>query len=771
MKRFNCNRLIRALGGALISTAALYAASITPANASFWELTPPDKFCMADAFLLDGNTLSGGTLNCTANDVEITKVVPLDPNAVCTPGQVFTFDADVTVKVNANERYDTTFYLPLTSQSPKVVHGPGKRDCSLLISKPGDSGMKADVDLDGDVCGDITKKYGPDSYVLQGESLTMLCADEDGDNRADFHYCAAWDNQERNNCTLEEDPFSGQVPNTRSKCNCDTFNIDVFIKPNPPVITKTLVGTGTYPEPGGEYTFNVNFTNTNAQTSIFITGLSDEIDSGADGSYETSLDLWGATGAAGSADGIYLTASNCTQPVDMGNGIGEIAPSGSYSCQFKVHIVDSNLPDDQSPELYDDLIKLALIDKNGDPVTDGDTCSAVDSVIGDHCSNVVRVNITNLPPSLTMTKTADPDQVPESGADVTYTIRVNNTSADYDSPLEITSLMDDKFGNLDGKGTCAIGGFIPFGGYYECSFVEFISASGAGSHTNTATAKGKDNEGDEASGSDSETVQINDIPSMITMTKTADPIEVLETGDDPAVSRMVNYTFEFSVDAAGVDTVTFSSLTDTVFGDITGDCMVDMLDGNPIAPTALNGFMLMPGHSASCTIAQNLTGDAGDVHVNVATIDGVDEDGQAVEAMDDATVTFIPGAPATDMAFAASMLVVLELHNAGIENVNLTLLTVGGINVFAGADEAGFRLINGGGNFDSIGYLPCDEGHQLGYNGSGTDTYSCAFTIEFKPGLENTLPINFLDDVVARVEDNEGDDSTNDVSIQVMTAE
>ncbi|WP_196347885.1 hypothetical protein, partial [Vibrio harveyi] len=66
-------------------------------------------------------------------------------------------------------------------------------------------------------CGDITKALGPDEYTLLNETITMLCTDDDGDNRADFTYCAAWDNQEHDNCTTEEDPYAGQIPNTKSK--------------------------------------------------------------------------------------------------------------------------------------------------------------------------------------------------------------------------------------------------------------------------------------------------------------------------------------------------------------------------------------------------------------------------------------------------------------------------------------------------------------------------------------------------------------------------
>ena len=428
MKLFQCSRLIRKFSLFLISIICLFGiTSLTPVNAGAYDWLAlnenPEKFCMADAYLLEsGNKLAQDKLNCTANDVEITRVTPNDPSAECNLGDIFTFEADVTVRTNANARWDTTFYLPLTGASPQVVHGPGLRDCSMILPIPGGSGETADVNLDGDAGGDITKALGPDEYVLTGESITMLWADEDQDNRADFTYCAAWDNIERSNCTTDEDPYAGQIPNNKSKCNCDTFNIDVFIKPAPPTVIKTLTSQISRSEPGGTFSYTVSFINTNPQTSLFITSLSDEIDIGGEGTFDASLNLWGSLDTVlPMVDGVYLTATSCSQPA---NG-GEILPTATYSCAFTVHIVDRDLPNDQSPELYDDLVILSLLDKNNDPVVNGDSCSEIpSSIAGDHCSNEITVQITNLAPAITVTKTANPTEVLEPGANVEFTITV-----------------------------------------------------------------------------------------------------------------------------------------------------------------------------------------------------------------------------------------------------------------------------------------------------------------------------------------------------------
>jgi hypothetical protein len=146
--------------------------------------------------------------------------------------------------------------------------------------------------------------------------------------------------------------------------------------------------------------------------------------------------------------------------------------------------------------------------------------------------------------------------------------------------------------------------------------------------------------------------------------------------------------------------------------------------------------------------------------------------------MDDATVTFDPLAPDTDLAFAVSGLVVIELTNASeVDNVTLTSLTLLGVDVVDGASSGGFTILNTlGGTYDGVFYPACNIGQVLEYSGSGNNVYNCAFTVELRPGLENTDPIAFLaqgalDGIVATVTDDEGDDLTNFISIEVNTVE
>ena len=106
------------------------------------------------------------------------------------------------------------------------------------------------------------------------------------------------------------------------------------------------------------------------------------------------------------------------------------------------------------------------------------------------------------------------------------------------------------------------GRFVVYGG------VSVAFGGGAGfSETDTVTASGADDDGNPVSDSDSATVEVRDVPSSITMVKTANPTALDEPGGN------VTYTF-LVTNISTVDTVTINSLTDTVYDDLDGqgDC-------------------------------------------------------------------------------------------------------------------------------------------------------------------------------------------------------
>ena len=147
-----------------------------------------------------------------------------------------------------------------------------------------------------------------------------------------------------------------------------------------------------------------------------------------------------------------------------------------------------------------------------------------------------------------------------------------------------------------------------------------MTHSDAGSYDNTASITVMDNELNEASASDNQTVTVTDVMPDISVTKTANPTAVPETGG--------NVTFTFVVTNNGVEPATISSLSDSVYGPLAGDA--DCKVGTVLAPKA----------SCDFAITRSVYGDfSGDNHVNVFTGKAKDNEGNEDTATDDATVT------------------------------------------------------------------------------------------------------------------------------------
>ena len=109
------------------------------------------------------------------------------------------------------------------------------------------------------------------------------------------------------------------------------------------------------------------------------------------------------------------------------------------------------------------------------------------------------------PPEIEVFKTAVPDLVRGTSGEVTFEVEVFNES-DRDDELEITSLIDDKFGNLVGEGNCATGARLAAGARYRCEFQKILLGAVGDVHENTVTATVTDDLG--KSVSDSDTAQV-----------------------------------------------------------------------------------------------------------------------------------------------------------------------------------------------------------------------------------------------------------------------
>ncbi|MGE5750009.1 MAG: hypothetical protein ACM31F_08605 [Gemmatimonas sp.] len=157
---------------------------------------------------------------------------------------------------------------------------------------------------------------------------------------------------------------------------------------------------------------------------------------------------------------------------------------------------------------------------NGSPLTPG-TGNSISVATG--ATVVCTFTNTVIPSSITVVKTAGSSTVAETGGSVTYSVVVTNTSP---IPVTLTSLIDDKFGDLDGKGTCNGAGntygSIAVGGTYSCFFTGTLAASNAEqTHINEVTASVTSDVGP-ATAKDTAKVTYSDVLPSITVVKSAD---------------------------------------------------------------------------------------------------------------------------------------------------------------------------------------------------------------------------------------------------------
>lgn len=541
--------------------------------------------CMDDLF--------PGTLNCNANDIQIaraTNIVITDP---CTfPGDSVTFNATFQVVLTAQTRYDIGLYFA-TDGDP---NRNGALTGTCLVSNLALTPDPPFVNLDPapDSCGDINATHSPMNVTIN--NFTSTCVDSDGDGRLNLPNCSSWRQPGANEvCTSPLQAF----PGAPSKCRCDLgFNIDIPV----PAATLTVVKTAnptSLNEPGGVVRFTVSIRNDSADpvNTVTINSLNDTV-----------------FGNLRSAANTAVSNNSCLT-LDTSIGAGE-----TVSCSFDAPITGN------AGFLHTDTVTAAGTDNRTPP----------NSVSG---SDDATVTITDRAPAISLTKTANPTQVLEPGGNATFTVVVRNDSLASTDPVTITSLTDDIYGNLNGRGTCSVPRTIPAGGSYTCSFVGFVGGNSGGSQTDVVTALGTDDESNPVSASDSATVDINNSPSAIQLNKTANPTTVDEPGAD--------VIFTFSVQNMSiVDAVTINTLTDNVYGNLNGQ-------GTCSVPQTIPA-----GGTYTCSLTMFVPGNAGGSLTNIGTASGVDDDGEPVSDDDDATVSFRNVPPAASVTKSATNVVV-----------------------------------------------------------------------------------------------------------------
>jgi uncharacterized repeat protein (TIGR01451 family) len=412
--------------------------------------------------------------------------------------------------------------------------------------------------------------------------------------------------------------------------------------PSSIVVTKTADPTS-LPEPGGNASFSVSVKNTSAVDSVTITSLTDDVYGDLDGK------------------------GTCDVPQT-------IAAGATYSCSF-TGAVSGN-----TGSTHTDVVTASGTDDDGNPVSGHDDAT---------------VRITDVASSIQVTKTADPTSLPEPGGNASFSVSVKNTSA-VDS-VTITSLSDDVYGDLDGKGTCDVPQTLAPGASYGCAFTGAVSGNAGSSHKDVVTASGTDDDGNDVSDEDDATVRITDLASSIVVTKSATPTTLPEPGG--------NATFDLTIkNTSAVDSVTITSLTDDVYGDLDGKGSCDVPQ------------TLAPGASYSCSFTGAVSGNAGSSHTDVVTASGTDDDGNPVSDSDDAVVSITDTPSSIAVVKSASPTSIQEPGGTVTFSVSVkNTSTVDSVTITSLSDDVY-------GDLDGKG--TCDVPQQLAPGAS----YDCSFT-------------------------------------------
>lgn len=268
-------------------------------------------------------------------------------------------------------------------------------------------------------------------------------------------------------------------------------------------------------------------------------------------------------------------------------------------------------------------------------------------------------------PFIDVEKKAEPDFLPDTGGEVTFTVKVSNLG---NQDVTLVDLDDDVYGDLNGMGDCATGGMLNPSQVYECAFsTVFGGVLNVGDvFTDTVTATAQDAADVFAIAQASATVEIiSDVPS-IRVTKSAEPTSVPESGG----------TVDYSV---VVRNVSFVPLTLIGLEDHSSDGDVDLDgQGDCLLPVELD-----PLGSYQCTFSAAISGNANTEHINTVTATAT-FDSSTVTGSDDASVVFtdsIPEASVTKSAYPTSVNepsgivdYTVEVTNPGQEAFTITSL-------------------------------------------------------------------------------------------------
>jgi uncharacterized repeat protein (TIGR01451 family) len=242
------------------------------------------------------------------------------------------------------------------------------------------------------------------------------------------------------------------------------------------------------------------------------------------------------------------------------------------------------------------------------------------------------VTVTDVLPTITVSKTAAPTTVPEPGGRVTFTVVMENTSVEA---VTVHSLIDSVYGDVSSgantkiaASTCAVGGSIPAGDDYTCTFTVDIVGKAGFTETNRIEATVHDNDGNDATATDTATVTVTAaappvIDPRIAIDKSADP-KSATPGDRVVYTYLVTNPGDAVLTKVVVTDDKCAPVT-FVSGDADGDGALDV------------------GETWRYTCAVTVGSDITSL-TNIGTVTAEDPNGGTVSANDSETITIVLGA-------------------------------------------------------------------------------------------------------------------------------
>jgi len=364
--------------------------------------------------------------------------------------------------------------------------------------------------------------------------------------------------------------------------------ITITAAPPPQIAVTKVANPASEVEPGGTFTFTAQVSNPSTTTPVTITSLVDNV-------YGNLATRPGST--CGTLIGVTLAPGTSSAP-----------------CTFTG----------------------VFTGRAGDSQTDTITVTGTNLGITVTATAQATVTLTPAPAQIAVTKVAKPLTRVEPGGTFTFTAQVSNPSAT--TPVTITSLVDNIYGNLATRSGSSCGTLIgvtlaPGTSSAPCTFTGVFTGRAGASQTDTITVTGT-NLGTTVTATAQATVTLTPAPAQITVTKVANPLTQVEPGG----------TFTFTAQVSNPSTlepVTITSLIDNFYGNLA------TRPGSSCG--TLIGVTLAPGtSSAPCTFTGAFTGRAGASQTDTITVTGTNL-GTTVTATAHATVslTAAPAPPAT----------------------------------------------------------------------------------------------------------------------------